>query len=116
MASQKPNCACGAFFSPSAHGAETRFQVNLAAAIAGDRKIIVRGCGVEQYDLLSDKDECQPVPGSIRAFIDDGRRDGIAETALASAATYLQGRENGHRYSHFQASTSVDPIAGTLPH
>ena len=58
---------------------------NLAAAVVGTRKVIVRREGIERYDLAAAACEVAPVHGTIADFEADCRRDAPPAAAIAAA-------------------------------
>lgn len=78
------------FHYPHTDGLLERYAQNIAAAIVGRRKVIVRREGLVQYDLAGDPDEDTPEPSTIAAFEAACRRDGIPAAAVAAAAAHLR--------------------------
>lgn len=67
-----------------------KYAQNIASAIVGRRKIIVRREGLEYYDLAADPDERHPERVSIAAFEEACRRDGAAAPAIRMASYHLR--------------------------
>jgi arylsulfatase A-like enzyme len=78
------------FHYPHTAGLLAGFKQNLAAAIVGRRKVIVRREGAAHYDLDSDPDETAPAGGTLADFESACRRDGVAAPAVAAALAHLQ--------------------------
>jgi arylsulfatase A-like enzyme len=66
------------------------YTQNIAAAIVGKRKIIVRREGPRLYDLARDPDELAPEAGSWRDFEQACRRDGAPRGAIRRAAAHVE--------------------------
>jgi arylsulfatase A-like enzyme len=67
-----------------------RYAQNIATAIVGRHKVVVRREGLEFYDLARDPDEQAPESGTIAAFEAACRRDGARPEALAAATAHLR--------------------------
>ncbi len=67
-----------------------KYAQNIAAAIVGRRKVIVRREGLQQFDLASDPGESRAEVGSIAAFEEACRRDGAAAAAIRTASDHLR--------------------------
>jgi arylsulfatase A-like enzyme len=78
------------FFYPHVRGMAPRYAQNLAAAVAGSRKLIVRREGTFSYDLASDPDEQAPEPLPVSEFAVRCRRDGVPQAAVADALAHLR--------------------------
>jgi hypothetical protein len=65
------------------------YRQDIAAAIAWDRKIIVRREGLEAYDLARDPGETAPERTSVEDFAAACRREGLPEAAVAAAAEHV---------------------------
>jgi len=68
------------------------FKQNLAAAVVGMRKVIVRREGLAHYDLAHDPEETAPAGGTVADFETNCRRDGWP-AAIATALAHLRGWE-----------------------
>lgn len=86
----KPVALAEHFFYPHVAGMERRYAQNIATAVLGNRKAIVRAEGLFAYDLAQDPDEDVPEPTTLDAFLDRTRRDGVPEPAVLAAASHLQ--------------------------
>ena len=75
---------------PGVPDAAPRFRHDLAAAIAGDVKVIVRGDAVELYDLGRDRDEAAPEPATLEEFGARARAAGAGASAVAEAVAHLR--------------------------
>jgi len=78
------------FHYPHTDGLLDRYKQNLAAAVVGTRKVIVRREGLELYDLSADPGELAPAGGTIADFEAVCRRDGLPVAAIAAAAAHLR--------------------------
>ena len=78
------------FHYPHAAGMDPRYKQNIAAAIAGRRKVIMRRGGLEAYDLARDPYERNPGPSEIAEFEAACRADGVPAAALSSALDHLR--------------------------
>ena len=78
------------FHYPHTDGLLERYKQNLAAAVVGTRKVIVRREGIERYDLAADPCEVAPAHGMIADFEADCRRDGLPGGAIAAAVEHLR--------------------------
>lgn len=77
------------FHYPFTDGLLPAYTQNLAAAIVGDRKAILRRDGLTCYDLSRDPDEAAPVALPIAEFEAACRRDGQPSDAIANALAHL---------------------------
>lgn len=99
------------------------FRHNLAAAVVGARKAIVRRDGVELYELDSDPFETAPSGGTVADFAAACRRDGCPASAVAAATTHLRrwtaggvARATRSRRDHSAWTvTALPPLAGAAP-
>jgi len=76
-----------------ARRADPRYRQNVACAIAGDEKWVVRRDGVRRYDLTADPDELRPQPAELADVAAAIRSDAVVDrlrTTVASA--YSSGR------------------------
>ena len=71
-------------------GARRRYTQDIAAAVVGRRKLIVRREGGELYDLATDPDERVPHAATIADFAALCRRDGCPEPAVREATDHLE--------------------------
>ena len=78
------------FHYPHTAGLLARFTHNLAAAVVGTRKIILRHEGAELYDLDADPGEMAPTSGTLADFESACRRDGASAAAIATAVAHLR--------------------------
>lgn len=78
------------FHSPRVAGVLPQYAQNIAAAIVGGRKAIVRREGLHAFDLRADPEERVPVATSIADFEDACRRDGAAPAAIRAASDHLR--------------------------
>ena len=78
------------FHYPHTAGVLARYTQNLAAAVVGRRKIILRREGAEHYDLGSDPGETAAVGGTLADFEGACRRDGLPAAAIAAAIAHLR--------------------------
>jgi arylsulfatase A-like enzyme len=67
-----------------------RYAQNIAAAVVGRRKLILRREGPHVYDLERDPDETAPEPTTVATFEGVCRRDGVPAGAVAAAAAHLR--------------------------
>jgi len=77
-----------------------RYTRNVAAAVVGPRKMIVRREGFEHYDLARDPDERAPLGGTLEDFAAACRRDGAPPVAVAAALAHLRRWERRLAASH----------------
>jgi len=78
------------FHYPYTAGLLARYTQNLAAAIVGERKIIVRRERSEHYDLGADPGETAPAGETIADFEAACRRDGLPIAAIAAATAHVR--------------------------
>jgi hypothetical protein len=78
------------FHYPHVPDVRERYAQDIAAAVLGRRKLIVRREGPELYDLSRDPDERAPEPGSVGDFAALCRRDGVSKAALQRAVDHLE--------------------------
>lgn len=78
------------FYYPHLTNAHPRYRQNQAAAIGGDTKIILRGAGVDRYDLTRDAEELAPQPASLEEFADTCRRMGVGGPGLDGTTEHLR--------------------------
>jgi arylsulfatase A-like enzyme len=78
------------FHYPHTAGLLGRYTQNLAAAVVGGRKLIIRREGPELYDLDRDPHERSPERATIAAFEAVCRRDGAPAAAIAEAVGHLR--------------------------
>ncbi len=78
------------FHYPFTDGLLPHYTQNIAAAVVGNRKVIVRRTGLERYDLASDSHEDMPGGGAISDFASACRRDGLSSSAIAAAVEHLR--------------------------
>jgi hypothetical protein len=78
------------FHYPYVDDMQPRYAQNIAAAIVGDRKLVVRQEGLLQYDLARDPDERDGEPVSIAAFEAACRRDGAPIGAVRAATDHAR--------------------------
>ena len=67
------------FHYPHAPRADPRYRQNVACAIAGDQKWLVRRDGVRRYDLIADPDEIHPQPASLGDVAAATRSDAVVD-------------------------------------
>jgi len=77
------------FFYPHVPDAIPRYRENIAAAVARDRKILVRTDGIECFDLVSDPDELGPERMSRGGIKDACRILGTDKTTARGALDHL---------------------------
>lgn len=101
----------------------TRYKQNLAAAVVGTRRVIVRREGLDHYDLDVDPLEAAPAGGTITDFEAACRRDGLPAAPIAAAAAHLRRERAASDRAQTRAlgRTSPDvrsadqpPLAGSL--
>jgi Sulfatase len=78
------------FHYPFTDGLLPRYTRNVAAAVVGTRKLVLRHDDVEIYDLAGDPDEVRPEPGTIELFAERCRHGGAAPAAVAQAVEHLR--------------------------
>jgi hypothetical protein len=78
------------FHYPHTAGVMERYTQNIATAVVGRRKLIIRREGIRQYDLATDPEELAPEPSTVQRFAGACRRDGIPPGAIASAVEHLR--------------------------
>jgi len=67
-----------------------QFVQNIAAAVVGRHKAIVRREGTFLYDVVRDPDELAPEAAALPEFLRRARRDGLPPAAVATAAAHLE--------------------------
>jgi arylsulfatase A-like enzyme len=75
---------------PHTAGVLERYAQNIATAIVGTRKMILRREGAMAYDLVRDPDERAPEPSSVADFEAACRRDGWPAASVATAIEHLR--------------------------
>jgi hypothetical protein len=78
------------FHYPFTNGLLERYTQNLAAAVVGRRKLVVRREGLLQYDVEHDADERGPESSTVAAFAAACRADGLPSGAIATAVEHLR--------------------------
>ena len=76
------------FHYPYTDGLLPRYKHNIAAAIVGERKVIVRAEGLERYDLLQEPEEMRPEGGTLKDFEAALRRDDVPQSAIDVAVEH----------------------------
>jgi arylsulfatase A-like enzyme len=87
---RRPIALAEHFHYPHAKDMAHRYRQNVAAAVCGQHKAIVRREGVELYDLEGDSEELRPAATSLEAFEEMCRGEGIERKAASSAVGHLQ--------------------------
>ena len=90
MPAARPVALAEHFPYPYTEGLLPRYRANLAAAIVGSRKVIVRGGRLEQYALDDDPGEQAPVGGGIEDFAAACRRNGAPREAVEIATAHVR--------------------------
>jgi arylsulfatase A-like enzyme len=75
------------FHYPHARHADPRYRQNVACAIAGNEKWIVRRDGVRRFDLTGDPDELRPQPAALGDVAAAIRSDSVVDRLRATAAS-----------------------------
>ena len=88
--SARPVALAEHFHYPFTAGVLEQYTQNIAAAVVGARKLVVRREGLFQYDLARDPTEQAAEPSTVPAFEAACRRDGSAAAAIAAAAHHLR--------------------------
>ena len=88
--SARPVALAEHFHYPFTNGLLERYRQNLAAAVVGRRKLVVRREGVLQYDVERDADERAPELSTVAAFAAACRADGLPSGAIAPAVEHLR--------------------------
>jgi len=78
------------FHYPGVRNARREFRGDLAAAIAGNQKVIVRRDGAFGYDLARDEAERAPHPMGLEDFAARCRAEGTTLSTAAKALAHLQ--------------------------
>lgn len=78
------------FHYPHVARMRPRYAQDIAAAIVGRRKLIVRREGGELYDLAQDPDERAPAPASIADLVALCQNDGAPGPAIDDAVAHLE--------------------------
>ena len=78
------------FHYPPVPGSRPRYAQDIAAAVVGRRKLIVRREGGELYDLAADPDERAPLAASSDDFAARCRADGAPEPAVREAVAHVE--------------------------
>jgi len=78
------------FHYPHTAGVLERYAQNIAAAVVGTRKLVVRREGLFQYDLARDPEERFPDRSTVQAFEAACRRDGMPPAAIATAVAHVE--------------------------
>lgn len=78
------------FHNPHVPGARRRFTQDIAAAVVGRRKLIVRREGGALYDLATDPDERRPDAATVADFAALCARDGAPHAAIHEATNHLE--------------------------
>jgi arylsulfatase A-like enzyme len=106
------------FHYPHAKSMAPRYRQDLAAAVSGRKKVIVRREGVELYDLDKDPDELDPQRGSLDDFAEICRREGAERGAIESTVERLRrwaaeqsGRSGRRRRSGAIRLTPIEAVS-----
>ncbi len=86
---QHPVAIAEHFFSPGAVHAQSMHRQNLAAAICGSSKVIVRGGEAAHFDLASDPSEDSPVLAPLGEFEDICRDRGVRSAVVRDTLEHL---------------------------
>lgn len=78
------------FHYPRVSEISSRYAQNIASAIVGDHKLIVRREGLQYFDLAADPEERHPSESSIAAFEEICRREGAAGAAIRMTSDHLR--------------------------
>jgi hypothetical protein len=78
------------FHYPYTDGLLPRYTHNIAAAVVGSQKLIVRSDGLEHYDLARDPHELAPHAGTVPEFERACRKEGFAERSVATAVEHVR--------------------------
>jgi len=78
------------FHYPHVADMDPRYAQNIAAAIVGHQKAIVRREGLYAYDLAADPDEMAPEPLALATFIERCRQAGVPSLAVRAASGHLE--------------------------
>jgi hypothetical protein len=78
------------YHDPHTAGLIERYTHNVAAAIVGSRKLVVRAGGLERYDLDRDPEEISPEGGSLADFERVCRREGWPAAAVDEALRHAR--------------------------
>ncbi len=99
------------FYYPHRDDTAPRYRQNIAAAIAGEHKTILRREGVEVYDLARDPDEQAPEAGGLDGLASACRRQGVPNRGVQSALFHLRRwrQSQGH-----EADSPPRPRTGTI--
>jgi len=116
------------FFYPHARAMAPQYAQNLAAAVVGSRKLIVRREGTFAYDLARDPGEQAPEPLPVSEFAVRCRRDGVSASAVADALAHLRRWDDSRSRSvlplrdegradlpHFDGVDAVPSSDGVVP-
>jgi hypothetical protein len=87
---ERPVTLAEHFHYPFTEGLLPRYANNVATAIVGRHKLVVRCDEHELYDVASDPDELAAETGTIEAFATRCRSDGMPAAAIASAVEHLR--------------------------
>lgn len=75
------------FHYPHARRADPRYRQNVACAIAGNDKWVLRRDGVRRYDLRADPGELHPQPATLGDLAAAIRRDAVVERLRATVGS-----------------------------
>jgi len=87
---ERPVALAEHFHYPHAAGLLEHYRHDIAAAVVGTRKLIVRPEAALLYDLVADPEEIHPIASSLDEFIALCHRDGAPTAAIAEASMHLQ--------------------------
>ena len=87
---QHPVALAEHFHYPHAGNVLAHYKQNIAAAIAGDHKVIVRPHATEHYDLSADADETRPRMAPLAEFDTACRHNGVPSWAIRPALRHLR--------------------------
>lgn len=84
------------FYYPYVAGISPRYAQNIAAAISGTRKVIVRTETAQEYSLDADPDESSPAATSVERFAAACRRQAGDTEAVRTALDHLRSWPETH--------------------
>ncbi len=95
------------FHYPHAPRSAARYRQDLAAAVCGTAKVIIRREGVEHYDLARDPEEQHPEVRPLDDFARSCRQAGASSAAIAEVMQRLRAWSNRQEHEPSTASAAA---------
>ena len=102
------------FHYPHAESMAARYRQNVAAAICGRRKVIVRREGVQLYNLEKDPEEMCPQRGALDDFAEVCRSEGTERDAIGQAMGWLRSWSSRQSLAVDEVGTEIAAASHSL--